>query len=29
MKLEDIEFAKTLTGEVTLEDFKLFEGSME
>jgi hypothetical protein len=29
MKLEDIEFAKTLTGEVTFEDFVNFEGSME
>lgn len=29
MKNEDIDFAKTLTGQVTFEDFVSFEGSME
>ena len=28
MKKEDIEFAKTMTGEVSFEEFKSFEGSM-
>ena len=28
MKKEDIEFAKGMTGEVTFEEFKAFEGSM-